>query len=166
MGRAREIAALVERYEALLPDGAWPNWVLSNHDRVRVATRTGQPAAAAMLLLTLRGTPTIYYGDEIGMTDVPVEHPVDPFGRRDPARTPMQWDADGAFTEADEPWLPYGDVDLNVQGAQGDPASMLSLHRRLLRARRDFALDDYETLHADGALVFRRGDAHRRREFE
>jgi alpha-glucosidase len=157
---AAAIAALIERYEALLPDGAWPNWVLSNHDRVRVATRTGQPAAAAMLLLTLRGTPTIYYGDELGMTDghVPRELAQDPFeGRRDPARTPMQWDADGAFTEAAEPWLPYGDVVLNVQDQQGDPTSVLSLHRRLLRARRAFALEDYETLHADGALVFRRG---------
>ena len=71
---AREIAAAVERYEALLPPDAWPNWVLGNHDKSRVATRVGRAQArvAAMLLLTLRGTPTMYYGDEIGMHDVSI----------------------------------------------------------------------------------------------
>ena len=72
---AEAIAALVERYEAALPDGAWPNWVLGNHDRPRIASRLGvaQARVAAILLLTLRGTPTLYYGDEIGMTDVAVQ---------------------------------------------------------------------------------------------
>jgi glycosidase len=71
--RPKELAALVERYEAALPQGAWPNWVLGNHDRSRVASRIGleQARVAAMLLLTLRGTPTIYQGEEIGMSDVP-----------------------------------------------------------------------------------------------
>jgi glycosidase len=66
---AREVASLVESYEAALPPGAWPNWVLGNHDRSRIASRVGpaQARVAAMLLLTLRGTPTLYYGDEIGM---------------------------------------------------------------------------------------------------
>ena len=93
---AEAIAALIERYEAALPEGGWPNWVLGNHDRSRVATRVGpaQAGVAAMLLLTLRGTPTIYYGDEIGMTDVPIDT-ADPAGR-DPERTPMQWDRGGA----------------------------------------------------------------------
>jgi alpha-glucosidase len=102
---ARPIAALIESYEAALPLGAWPNWVLSNHDRSRVATRVGaaQARVAAMLLLTLRGTPTLYNGDEIGMHDVPIppDRVQDPFERnvpgigagRDPERTPMQWDA-------------------------------------------------------------------------
>ncbi|HEY0137898.1 MAG TPA: alpha-amylase family glycosyl hydrolase, partial [Nannocystis sp.] len=74
---ARTIDAAVRRYEALLPPGAWPNWVLGNHDRSRVASRVGpaQARVAAMLLLTLRGTPTIYYGDELGIADVPI--PVD-----------------------------------------------------------------------------------------
>ena len=68
----RDIAALVEAYEAALPAGAWPNWVLGNHDRPRLASRLppGSERAAAYLLLTLRGTPTLYYGDEIGMRDV------------------------------------------------------------------------------------------------
>ena len=100
---ARAVADLIDRYEALLPPGAWPNWVLGNHDRPRVASRIGQAQAriAAMLLLTLRGTPTLYYGDEIGLPQVPIpaDRIRDPFERnvpglgRDGCRTPMQWDA-------------------------------------------------------------------------
>ena len=68
---ARAICDLVRDYEAMLPEGGWPNWVLGNHDNHRIATRVGaaQARVAAMLLLTLRGTPTMYYGDEIGMQD-------------------------------------------------------------------------------------------------
>jgi alpha-glucosidase len=68
------VAALVEAYEAALPPGAWPNWVLGNHDCSRLASRFGlqQARVAAMLLPTLRGTPTIYQGEEIGMTDVQI----------------------------------------------------------------------------------------------
>jgi alpha-glucosidase len=155
---AGALAELIERYEAALPDGAWPNWVLGNHDRPRVASRLGaaQAPAAAMLLATLRGTPTLYYGDEIGMEDVPVTRPIDPWGRRDPARTPMQWGA-RAFS-AGEPWLPYGDETVSVDAQRDDPASLLSLYRRLLRARRSFVEAPYETVRADDALVFRRGD--------
>src|SRR5581483_5431646 len=71
---ARALARLIEEYEAALPPGGWPNWVLGNHDRPRIASRVGQSQArvAAMLLLTLRGTPTMYYGDEIGLADVAV----------------------------------------------------------------------------------------------
>ncbi len=151
--RARDIGALVERYEAALPPGAWPNWVLGNHDRSRVASRLGpaQARVAAMLLLTLRGTPTIYQGDEIGMADVPIppERVQDPWERnvpglglgRDPVRTPMQWDAgpNAGFTGAGvEPWLPLA-ADwraANVSAQAADPRSMLSLYRALLALRR------------------------------
>ena len=79
---AHEIAATIDQYEGALPAEGWPNWVLSNHDRPRVASRVGEHQAlvAAMLLLTLRGTPTVYYGDEIGMRDVaiPAEEQQDP----------------------------------------------------------------------------------------
>src|SRR5215213_9339266 len=151
---AREIAALVERYEAALPEGAWPNWVLGNHDRPRIASRVGaaQARVAAMLLLTLRGTPTLYYGDEMGMTDVPVQR-YDPAGR-DPERTPMQWTAEGGFTTG-EPWLPYGDLAVNV----ADEPPILRLHRALIALRREFAATDYRTLHArDGILAYARGN--------
>ena len=102
---ARSIARLIDEYEAALPPGGWPNWVLGNHDRPRLATRIGpdQARVAAMLLLTLRGTPTLYYGDEIGMQQavIPPDQVRDPFEKnvpgigigRDGCRTPMQWDA-------------------------------------------------------------------------
>src|SRR5204862_8151780 len=104
---ARTIARLIDEYEAALPPGGWPNWVLGNHDRPRIAGRVGREQArvAAMLLLTLRGTPTIYYGDDIGMTQVaiPPDRVRDPFQKnvpglpvgRDGCRTPMQWDDSG-----------------------------------------------------------------------
>jgi len=115
------IASLIEAYEAALPIGGWPNWVLGNHDRSRVASRVGRAQArvAAMLLLTLRGTPTIYQGEELGMVDTPIPpHLVqDPLERnvpgfnlgRDPVRTPMPWSPEphGGFT-AGQPWLPLG----------------------------------------------------------
>ncbi len=158
--RPREVGYLIEAYEAALPVGAWPNWVLGNHDRSRVASRVGpaQARVAAMLLLTLRGTPTIYQGEELGMVDVPIPpHLVqDPFERnvpgfglgRDPVRTPLPWSADpnGGFTQA-QPWLPLNaDVDtLNVAVQSSDPRSMLALYRALIRLRRG---DDLLTLGA------------------
>ena len=161
------IAELVERYEAALPEGAWPNWVLGNHDQSRVASRVGvgQARVAAMLLLTLRGTPTLYYGDELGMVDVdvPPDRVVDPDGR-DPERSPMPWtSAPGRGFCADdvEPWLPFGDAALSVEAQEADPRSMLALHRRLLELRRssdDLAEGDYETVAVSPAvLAFRRG---------
>jgi alpha-glucosidase len=145
------IADLIEEYEAALNDGNWPNWVLGNHDRSRVASRIGvaQARVAAMLLLTLRGTPTIYQGEEIGMTDVPIPHNrvQDPWERnvpglglgRDPERTPMQWDAsaNAGFTTG-EPWLPLADdyAIVNVEAQRSDPRSMLSLYKALIRLRR------------------------------
>jgi alpha-glucosidase len=152
---AEAIGELIERYEAALPAGGWPNWVLGNHDRPRAASRVGpaQARVAAMLLLTLRGTPTLYYGDELGMTDVPIQR-YDP-GGRDGQRTPFQWDSRGGFTTG-EPWLPYGDLSLNVE----DEPPLLTLHRKLLRLRREFATAPYRTLHAaDGVLAYARGNA-------
>lgn len=147
------IAALVERYEGALPAHGWPNWVLGNHDRSRIASRVGleQARVAAMLLLTLRGTPTLYYGDELGMRDVPIrpELAQDPYGRevpglgvgRDPGRTPMQWSAEpnAGFCPPDaRPWLPVGKdfAQINVAAQRRDPRSMLALYRRLLGLRR------------------------------
>jgi alpha-glucosidase len=149
--KAREIAEAVERYEALLPSYAWPNWVLGNHDKPRIATRAGaaQAGVAAMLLLTLRGTPTMYYGDEIGMHDVPIppDRVQDPFEKnvpglglgRDPVRTPMQWSA-GKWAEFStvQPWLPLPEdyKVRNVAVELGNPTSLLSLYRRLIDLRR------------------------------
>jgi alpha-glucosidase len=116
---ARTIRQAVDGYEAALPQGAWSNWVLGNHDRSRIATRVGREQArlTQMLLLTLRGTPTCYYGEELGMQDIvlPREAMQDPLAKahpeqsRDPVRSPMQWDgrANAGFCPAGvRPWLP------------------------------------------------------------
>lgn len=149
--KARVIGDAVEKYEAALPAYGWPNWVLGNHDSHRLASRIGmaQARVAAMLLLTLRGTPTMYYGDELGMRDVPIPPDCvqDPFEKnvpglglgRDPERTPMQWDASphAGFTVS-TPWLPIADdyQQVNVAAQRDDPRSMLSLSRRLIELRR------------------------------
>ena len=147
---AERIDGLVRDYEAALPPGAAPNWVLGNHDKPRIASRIGPQMArlAGMLLLTLRGTPTLYYGDEIGMTDVPIpaDEVQDPFeknepGRglgRDPQRTPMQWSAaaHAGFTTG-APWLRLA-ADWhkhNVETQSRDPGSMLALYRSLIALR-------------------------------
>ena len=148
---AAGLAALIRDYEAALPPGGWPNWVLGNHDRPRIAAKLGeiQARVAAMLLLTLRGTPTLYYGDELGIGDVAIPRAQihDPrelnepglgLGR-DPCRTPMAWTgaANAGFTSG-TPWLPlHADWrERNVEAENRDPASMLSLYRDLLRLRR------------------------------
>ncbi|KAK7097053.1 alpha-glucosidase-like isoform X2 [Littorina saxatilis] len=101
-----------------LPKGKWANFVLSNHDNRRAASRMGElyVDAVNMVLLTLRGTPTTYYGEEIGMEDIFVSYQdtQDPFGKkygpeksRDPERSPMQWDdnKNAGFTNSSHPWL-------------------------------------------------------------
>jgi alpha-glucosidase len=148
---ARTIRQVVEAYEAALPQGAWPNWVLGNHDRPRIATRVGREQArtAQMLLLTLRGTPTCYYGDELAMQNVPLplELMHDPQGKehpehsRDPQRTPMQWESSpnaGFCPPGVKAWLPVaGDYQAdNVAVEQHDPRSFLTLEHTLLTLRR------------------------------
>ncbi|MDB5688796.1 MAG: alpha-amylase [Sphingomonas bacterium] len=151
---AATLAGIIAAYEAALPPGGWPNWVLGNHDRQRIASRIGQRQArvAAMLLLTLRGTPTLYYGDEIGLADVaiPAIQVQDPrelrepgigLGR-DPVRTPMPWDGSvGAGFTTGTPWLPINPDHAirNVAAQSDDAASMLSLTRNLLVLRRRHA---------------------------
>ena len=179
--RARAITALIEAYEAALPADGWPNWVLGNHDNHRLTSRIGasQARVAAMLLLTLRGTPTLYYGDEIGMQDVtiPPEQVQDPWEQnvpglglgRDPERTPMQWDSrsQAGFT-AGMPWLPVAAdfPTVNVAMQRDDPGSLLTLYRRLLALRRQtaaLAVGSYQTVPAEGdLLVYQREHAGQR----
>jgi alpha-glucosidase len=176
---ARQIEVVIDRYEGALPEDAWPNWVLGNHDQPRVASRIGdaQARVAAVLLLTLRGTPTLYFGEELGLRNVQIppgqvtdvrerQQPGRGLGR-DPERTPMPWDGGreagpgGGFTGG-EPWLPLGEVNLgrSVAGQRGEPGSMLSLHRRLIDLRRReaaLAVGSYRPLPAQGdALAYRR----------
>lgn len=175
---AARLAHLIRDYEAAVPTGAWPNWVLGNHDQKRLATRVGaaQSRVAAVLLLTLRGTPTLYYGDELGMPDAvvapgevqdPAERNQPGIGQgRDPERSPMLWDAhpQAGFT-AGTPWLPLVDdwQRYTVLAQSTNAQSVLSLYRRLLAVRRQ-----YPALHAgaitdvtsdNGVLSYIRGDA-------
>jgi alpha-glucosidase len=179
---AQTIRQLVDAYEGALPLGAWPNWVLGNHDRARVATRLGRAQArvAHMLLLTLRGTPTCYYGDEVGMQNVviPPELLRDPEGKddpqfsRDPERTPMQWDssANAGFCPAGvRPWLPAAEdfQTFNVAVEQSDPRSFLTLVRTLLtlrRARRALHVGSQRTVDQPNptCFVYQRQDADER----
>jgi alpha-glucosidase len=168
---ARHLAKLIDDYEAALPSGAWPNWVLGNHDQHRIATRCGaqQARVAAMMLLTLRGTPTLYYGDEIGMHDVEIPRDLvqDPFeknvpGRglgRDPERTPMQWSVreNAGFTTG-KPWLPVApDYErVNVEAQRHDPSSTLTLYARLIALRRGepaLEVGRFEPIAADGDVL-------------
>jgi alpha-glucosidase len=142
--------------------------VLGNHDQPRIASRVGlaQARVAAILLLTLRGTPTLYYGDEIGMRNgvIAPEEFQDPQGKnvgisRDPQRTPMQWSStpEAGFTTG-RPWLPLSIdyAEQNVEQQRVDPTSMLSLYRRLIALRRAepaLSVGTYTPAVADGDLL-------------
>ncbi len=169
--KAENIASIINQYEGALPEGGWPNWVLGNHDQPRITSRVGasQARVAAMLLLTLRGTPTVYYGEEIGMHDVPIppDEVQDPQGlnmpdlnlSRDPSRTPMQWDdSEHAGFSGSKPWLrlPNYFRRENVQVQQDNPYSMLSFYRKLLALRQQepaLHLGDYLPVHSDRQVV-------------
>jgi alpha-glucosidase len=163
---ADEISAIVEEYESLVPAGAWPNWLLGDHDFSRIVSRVGpeRMRVVHMLLLTLRGTPTWYYGDELGLPDANLSLErvtlIDPQAASAPerdrlrARRPMQWSPGphAGFSPA-EPWLPIASEDpmLTVDHQRSDPGSTLSMFRSLLELRRRtpaLAVGTYRTLPA------------------
>ena len=151
---APALRAHVEAVEAATPEHGWPSYVLGSHDERRLAGRLGPDKArqAAVLLSTLRGTPTLYAGDEIGTPDVevPPDSVRDPAALRtgiaglgrDAGRTPMAWDgsASAGFSTAppEALWLPLhdGHETINVEAEARDPGSILNLYRRLLALRR------------------------------
>jgi alpha-glucosidase len=153
---------IVERWESILPPTAWPVWCGSNHDLVRFPTRwcDGDEAkirCALLILLTLRGTPILYYGDEIGMEQVsiPTGEQLDRAHNRDGCRTPMQWTQD----TSQEWWLRWGDATRNVQDLREDPSSVLHLCRDLIAARRALS-GPYSGLDApSGVWAWRRGES-------
>jgi alpha-glucosidase len=162
------LAASIEGQEAALPVWAWPNYVLQNHDRPRLATRVGPRHVrnAAMLLLTLRGTPTLYYGEELGLADRAVgrERWLDPLGR-DESRAPMPWTSapGGGFGPLGvSSWLPpYADLaTVSVEAQLRDRGSVLNLYRSLIALRRSSPAllgGGYETVKAaDGCLCYLR----------
>jgi alpha-glucosidase len=147
---ALSLQANIDAYLNAIPDEAWPDWVIGGHDKKRVASKLGQEQARilAMLLLTLKGTPFLFAGDEIGMeqVEIPEDHIQDPFEKlvpgyglnRDPQRSPMRWDgSDGGGFTSGTPWLPLGsDVgERNVERLKNDRRSLLLLYRRLIGLR-------------------------------
>jgi alpha-glucosidase len=179
---AAALRQVVEDTEAVLPVGAWPIWTGSNHDVARLATRwaggdADKVRGALLMLLTLRGTPFLYQGDEIGLTDGPIERAdvLDAVGirfwpyykGRDPERTPMPWSntPGGGFTSAGVvTWLPMSDpAECNVADQAGDPDSVLSFTRRAIAARRasdDLSVGSYRSLPSPGGTwVYARGEA-------
>ena len=179
---AASIRERVERLEAAIPAHGWPSQVLGNHDEQRLATRygPGNARAAAVLLLTLRGQPTLYYGDELGLreTDIPLERAQDPWEfrvpgmSRDGCRTPMPWTADpghGFCDPATESWLPFGGdaTGRNVETQLAEPSSILNLYRELVRLRKDRTSLNRGTIEfindlPDGILGFVRTDGSER----
>jgi alpha-glucosidase len=168
-------ACLADTLAAMEPRGAWPTWALSNHDFPRHRTRYGgsedRARAAAVLLLTLKGTPFLYMGEELGLEDaiVPEAKQVDP-GGRDGCRAPFPWSPNGTGDWGPEPWLPFPPENerRNVAALRDDEDSILHLYRRLLRLRRAtpaLHMGEIELLDAnDTLLVYRRfAEAEERR---
>ncbi len=178
---AEAMRRVVEDTEALLPEGAWPIWTGSNHDVSRLATRwaggdVAKIRCALLILLTLRGTPFLYQGDEIGLTDGPIEQSDlhDAVGirfwpyykGRDPERTPMPWSntPGGGFTSPGvTPWLPMGDpAACNVADQEADVDSVLAFTRRAIAGRRtsdDLAVGSYRSLPSPaGTWAYARGE--------
>ena len=164
---AAQMRTIVAEVEAALPADAWPCWTGSNHDIGRLATRwaDGDDArvrCALMMLLTLRGTPCLYYGDELGLTagEVPKNRILDVAQpSRDPGRTPMPWTAEGGWHD---PWLPLSDTSRNVEEQRDERDSTLQFTRDLIALRRRLASlreGVYAELPAPtGAWAWTRGD--------
>jgi alpha-glucosidase len=147
---AISLQATIDAYFNAIPEGAWPDFVIGGHDKHRVASKIGQAQARilAMLLMTIRGTPFLFAGDEIGAEQVPIppERVHDPFEKlvrgfdlgRDPERAPLRWDdTDGGGFTAGEPWLPLSqDRGRNIKAQMRDERSLLNLYRELIVLRR------------------------------
>jgi alpha-glucosidase len=162
---ATELREVVEGTEQTFPDHAWPVWCGSNHDIVRFPTRwcAGDEArirCALMLLLGLRGTPILYYGDELGMeqVEIPEDEQLDTAHSRDGARTPMPW----SRAAEREWWIRHGDPTRNVEDMREDESSTLWFTRRLLELRRstpELTLGSYSNVDAaPGVWAWRRGE--------
>ena len=175
---AERLRTVVADTEAAIPPDGWPVWTMSNHDVVRFPTRwcdgdERKARVALLMLLTLRGTPVLYYGDELGMPETELADGdrldrarlTSPPGR-DGARTPMHWSGEegaGFAAPGVRPWLPLGRHEkLNVAAQRDDPESMLSLARDVLALRRaepDLWEGAYRPLETEGGLwAWRRGE--------
>jgi alpha-glucosidase len=169
---AQIFRTFIDEYEQSLGAEDWPNYVLGNHDRHRLASRVGPQRARllAVLQMTLRGLPVVYYGEELGLPDTPIvpSEVRDPWGLRvpglelgrDPARTPMPWNTDnGAGFTTGTPWLPLGPAAAthNVASESRDVDSSLNLYQHLIHLRdQSPALieGDYRSLDLGDANVY------------
>jgi alpha-glucosidase len=164
---AERFRTVIDSTQREFAEPAWPTWVLSNHDRRRHRTRMGSDdaaRAAAVLSLTMRGTPFLYAGEELGLEDavIPPDRVVDPDGR-DGTRAPIPWTSASDHGWGPEPWLPFP-PDSSTKAAEAqrdDPASFHSLYRRLLAMRREsLALRrgrfDWVDAGASSVLAYRR----------
>ena len=179
--KASKMKDFIINYIKIIPDFAYPNYTLGNHDQKRLRSRVGNIDHLILtLLFTLKGTIFTYYGEELGMTDgfIPPDKIVDPqaIGNtdssedvgRDPYRTPMQWDAglNAGFTSADtiEPWLPIAEnyPEVNVERQSQDPDSPLNYYRRLATFRNANKEIIAETLtfidSPEDILLYKRGE--------
>ena len=169
---AASYRTFIDEYEASLRPQDWPNYVLGNHDHKRLASRLNplQARLAAMLQLTLRGLPVVYYGDELGLPDAEVSEGQlrDPWGKRvpglglgrDPQRSPMPWDttAGYGFSQA-KPWLPFvsGAAGLSVAAQERQPDSGWQMYRHLIHLRQTMPAlveGEYRSLDARCPQVF------------
>uniref|UniRef100_A0A7V3RDT8 Alpha-amylase n=1 Tax=Mesoaciditoga lauensis TaxID=1495039 RepID=A0A7V3RDT8_9BACT len=183
----QKIKELAEPLDELFGTRAWPSYVTGNHDNRRIVSRMTDGTEMdsdeksmvsklfATLLLTLRGTPFIYYGEEIGMEDtvIPYERVMDPWGKalwpkkgRDPSRTPMQWNySKYAGFSTVEPWLPVNEnkSNINVESEMKDPSSVLNFYRALLKIRRSYralTIGKIDFLEAnEDLLIYKREDS-------
>lgn len=168
------VSEIIDRWlrEPSKPTWGWPNWVLGNHDNPRMASKVGPELARALnvLLLLLPGTPTTYFGEELGLENVPVppdqQKDTNTDNPRDGERTPMLWDntTNAGFSSAKQTWLPVANQSVvehySVEAQKADTRSMLQLYRRLVRLRESspaFTNDGYYKVAAtDESLVFLR----------
>jgi alpha-glucosidase len=164
---AEPLSAVVAATESALPPGAWPCWIGSNHDAGRFTTRWCRgderlARCALLMLLTLRGTPSLYYGDELALPDghVSTDRVRDvATPSRDPCRTPMPWTREGGWSD---PWLPLEDTSRNVEDQRADPGSTLNFTRDLIALRAqtaDLRSGAYEQLASpEGTWAWKRGN--------
>lgn len=179
---AKNIKSLVQTLDEFFGNRAWPSYVTGNHDNRRILSRMIEELNVdvdhedkrkisklfATLLLTLRGTPFIYYGEELGMEDtyIPKERVKDPWGKalwpkpgRDPARTPMQWNSSkyAGFSEV-EPWLPINENKsfINVEDEMKDKNSVLNFYKKLIserKARKSLKIGSLELIDLDDRIL-------------
>jgi alpha-glucosidase len=166
---AKGYRSFIDEYEDSMRPEDLPNYVLGNHDRSRIVTRLGYGRARllAMMQMTLRGLPVIYYGEELGLVDIDISksqrrdlcnNTINGSGR-DGVRTPMPWTVDDASSTTSTKWLPEGinSAQLSVESQAMDPQSMLNFYRHLIHLRKSllaFSQGSYRSIETRDSDVY------------